>query len=103
MEMVRDTNGLHSGGPQEFKTTGSETPILHYALGCILVRFVSKNARKKREKHNWLVFLPNVWCNIETLSRVFLTLGNFLAFLRVFYTRKNARKNKKRKEKKTRQ
>ena len=37
-----------------------------------------------REKRNWLVFLPNVNCNMETFSRVFLVLGNFLAVSHVF-------------------
>ena len=68
---------------------------------CVLVRFVSKNMRKTLEKRNWLAFLPNVQCNIEKNSRVFLTLANFLAFLLRYQhvgiknVRKNARKNKK--------
>ena len=28
--------------------------------------------------------LPNTWCNIETFSHAFLTLGNFLAFFLYF-------------------
>ena len=50
-------------------------------LLCVLVRFVSKIVRKTLEKRNWLVFLPNVQCKIETFSRVLLALGKFLALL----------------------
>ena len=59
-------------------------PILHYALGLRFGKVCKQNARKMQEKHNWLAFLPNVWCNIETFSRIFLTLGNFLLYFLCF-------------------
>ena len=40
---------------------------------------------KTREKHNWLMLLSNAKCDIEPFSRVFLTLGNFLAFFLHFH------------------
>ena len=64
--------------------------------------FEQKRPQKHVQKRNWLVFLPNAKCNIETFSRIGLALSNFLAFFSRFHWHfgyqhvsiKIARKNK---------
>ena len=59
-------NSIYPGPGNPVQQIGNYYAHLHYALGLLLVKFVSKtqakceqNASKTRAKRYWLAFLPN--------------------------------------------